>query len=95
MCKGMWIAVCRVASWGVVEIRGGRTYWFIKLVLPTPLSPSMITCAVGQCISSLYCRMLRPYFQQYLLSGRHLCGGRSIGISRWLRSTMFNDRDST
>lgn len=22
----------------------GRTYWFIKLVLPTPLSPRMMTC---------------------------------------------------
>lgn len=23
-----------------------RTYWFIKLVLPTPLSPSMMTCSL-------------------------------------------------
>lgn len=31
------------AGWRVVGGKAGPTYWFIKLVLPTPLSPRMIT----------------------------------------------------
>jgi hypothetical protein len=33
--------------------RRRHTYWFIRLVLPTPLSPKMMTCG-GQCQHGAY-----------------------------------------
>lgn len=69
-----------------------RTYWFIRLVLPTPLSPRMMT--LKRTISSakqprhrvtaLQCAQGRSNLQQDLLSRRHL------GLIR--RSVSPNER---
>jgi hypothetical protein len=69
------------------EEERGRTYWFIKLVLPTPLSPRMITWVV-RCQSSVARsrvaeELQSAYLEQDLLARGHdemrlkraLCGG--------------------
>lgn len=52
-----------------------RTYWFIKLVLPTPLSPRMMTC-----------RKSRQIYRPINIHGKH-----SLYIFRTLRRTFFLD----
>jgi hypothetical protein len=67
---------------GVFLFAECRTYWFIKLVLPTPLSPRMITCtdlvSVGELRLDTANQPIHPYLEKDLLPRRHVGGLWSI-----------------
>lgn len=73
-----------------------RTYWFIRLVFPTPLSPRIITYAsvlaswvttTARQARNEGCRVGQierpPYLEQDLLAGSHSCGGGQWAI--WIK----------
>ena len=60
---------------------GGLTYWFIKLVLPTPLSPRMMTYEgrISQTIESRRSRLEETYLEVDLPTRSHLAGYLALG----------------
>lgn len=61
-----------MARGDAIEGRGcARTYWFIKLVLPTPLSPRMMTCASLVGAANANTSADPSYLQKNLLSRCH------------------------
>lgn len=67
-----------------------HTYWFIKLVFPTPLSPRMITCVLTLAYvvsnkASASHTLRRIFFLEAILTYRVVVVGTSLSVAARLR----------